>query len=122
MLARVFSAIMVVLALISAYLQLNDPDPERWTAIYLGCAVVAVTGALGRPVKQLSLLVGAIALLWALAIVPELLGRWRPDQLTATMTAEHPEIEFGRECAGLLIVFGFCLFNWLWARRREVRA
>ena len=119
MLARFISALMVALALISAYLQLNDPDPERWTAIYLSCAVVALLGALGRPSRGLSLLVGAISLVWALAIVPELIGRWSPNQLTATMTTDHPEIEFGRECAGLLIVFGFCLFTFLWARARE---
>ncbi len=119
MLARAFSALMTLLALVSAYLQLNDPDPERWFAIYLACAVVALLGALGRPSGWLSMAVGGIAVIWALAIVPELVGSWSPSQLTATMSDEHPEVEFGRECAGLLIVSGYCLFVFSWARRRE---
>jgi hypothetical protein len=117
MLARTCSALMTLLALVSAYLQLNDPDPERWFAIYFACAVVALLGALGRPSRGLSLGVGGVAFLWALAILPELLGGWNPGQLTATMSAEHPEVEFGRECAGLLIVSGYCLFAFAWARR-----
>lgn len=119
MLARSFSALMTLLALVSAYLQLNDPDPERWFAIYFACAVVALLGALGRPSRWLSVAVGGVASIWALAIVPELLGGWSPKQLTATMSAEHPEVEFGRECAGLLIVAGYCLFAVSWARQRE---
>ncbi len=119
MLARSFSAVMTLLALVSAYLQLNDPDPERWFAIYLACAVVALLGALGRPSRWLSLAVALVASLWALAIVPELWGSWNPSQLTATMSSEHPEVEFGRECAGLLIVSGYCLFAFSWARRRQ---
>jgi len=119
MLARSFSALMTVLALISAYLQLNDPDPERWTAIYLACALVTLLGALGRPSRWLSACVGGIALSWALSIVPELVGRWRPGQLTSSMSAEHPEVEYGRECAGLLIVASYCLFVFLWAGARN---
>ena len=122
MLARSLSTLMILLALVSAYLQLNDPDPERWFAIYFACAVVALLAALGRPLRWLSMSVGAIAFLWALAIVPELLGSWSPEQLTATMSSEHPEVEFGRECAGLLIVASYCWFVFAWAGRRRPSA
>lgn len=113
---RGISGLFVGLSCWSAYLQLNDPDPERWVAMYLACAWVALCGTLGKAVPRQAALVTLIALGWALAILPELWGKWRPEDLTATMIGARPEIEYGREFGGLLIVAGYCLFAFLHAR------
>lgn len=115
---RALSAIMSVLALWAAYLQLNDPDPERWFAMYLACAAVALVSALGRGKAALAGAVGLIAALWAAAIVPELLGVWTPSDLGARMSSDRPEVEYGRELGGLSIVAGYCLAAWAIERRR----
>jgi hypothetical protein len=108
---------MCALALWAAYLQLNDPDPERWFALYAACAAVALLSALGRGYAPFALGVAVLAFLWACAIVPELFGRWTPADLGASMSAVRPEVEYGREFGGLSIVACYCAVSWLFARR-----
>jgi hypothetical protein len=115
---RVVSAVVCLLALWAAYLQLNDPDPERWFAMYAACGAVALTSALGRGRAPLAVAVGALALLWACAIVPELFGRWTPADLGASMSSGRPEVEYGRELGGLSLVAAYCAAAWFVERRR----
>ncbi len=114
---RIISAAFCLLALWSAYLQLNDPDPERWIAMYLSCAWLALLGALGKAAPKQALVVGLVALIWAAAIAPELLGAWKPGDLNATMSNARPEIEYGREFFGLVIVAGYALAAFGMTRR-----
>jgi hypothetical protein len=120
MIFRVLSGVFAGLAFVAAYLQLNDPDPERWFALYAGAGVVGVLFAAGRPPALPALGMAVTALAWALAIVPELWGRWQPSDLGAKMVTERPEIEFGRELGGLLIVASYCLSAFFVARKRKV--
>ena len=119
MMFRGVSAVVSVLALWSAYLQLNDPDPERWFALYFGTAVIAAVFAAGRALPRAALALGLVALAWALAIGPELLGGWGPRDLTASMSSARPDIEYGREFGGLLIVAFYCLSAFVQHRRGE---
>jgi hypothetical protein len=119
MIMRVVSGVMAALGLWAAYLQLNDPDPERWFALYFATALVAGSFALGKPLMKGALALAAIALSWALAIVPELWGRWSPSDLGAKMVVNRPEIEFGREFGGLLIVTVYLVCAFLITRRSQ---
>ena len=79
---------MAVVFLGSAALQLNDPDPVAWAAIYLAGALLAALAALGRypPWRRpVALGVAFVALTWALTIafgsprqppLGELVGDW----------------------------------------------
>jgi hypothetical protein len=111
------SAVFCALALWAAFLQLNDPDPARWFAIYAACAAVALASALGRGYAPIAAGVGGVALLWACAIVPELLGGWTPADLGASMSSARPEVEYGRELGGLSIVAAYCATAWVVERR-----
>ena len=122
MLARTAHALMAVLALIAAYLQLNDPDPTRWVALYLGCSLVACLYAATRPSRPLALGMALVSLAWAAAIVPELIGRWKPGQLFESMAESRPELEYGREFGGLCIVATYCALSYFLARRRPESA
>src|SRR5690348_17156410 len=97
MIFRSVSGGMAVLAVFAAYLQLNDPDPERWVALYLACAAVAVASTLGQSSSVLSLGVALVAGAWALAILPELVNDWSPRELLDSMQASRPQVEYGRE-------------------------
>ena len=92
----------------AAIMQLNDPDPERWFALYAAAAVVSAACAIGRPLRRATLAVALIAFVWAAAIIPALIGHWSISDLGATMTNARPEIELGRELGGLLIVGSYC--------------
>lgn len=101
---RILSAGFAGFAAWAAIMQLNDPDPERWFALYAAAAVVGAACASGRPLRRATGALTIVALLWAAAIVPALIGHWSIGDLGATMSRERPEIELGRELGGLLIV------------------
>jgi hypothetical protein len=119
MMFRAVSAVMCALAFVSAYLQLNDPDPERWFAMYAGVGLCALAFALDRPLPRAALALCIVTFAWAAAIVPELVGRWQPQDLGATMIAARPEIEYGRELGGLSIAGTYCLSAFLMTRRNR---
>lgn len=98
-------------------MQLNDPDPERWFLLYASAAIVAALSALGRTRPRLAYVLALIALAWAAAIAPELWPRWSVRDLGAQMSDAHPEIEYGREFLGLLIVAAYCLAAGHFGRR-----
>lgn len=100
-------SLFVVFTLFAA-IQLNDPDPMLWVAIY---GVVAIVALLAHFAPQLPLntpiLVYQIVLsIYALFYVPSLIEYVaQPDkiELVGQMKAESPWIEGTRELLGLLI-------------------
>lgn len=115
---RAFSAVFAAFAAWAAAMQLNDPDPERWIAFYGSAAALALASTLGRPWPRAAGLICAVALAWAAAIVPELLGgHWHIADLGAQMSSARPEVEYGRELGGLVIVASYCVTAGLRARR-----
>src|SRR3954465_13348832 len=88
-----------------AFLQLNDPDPVQWTAIYLAAAVCCAFALRARLNFRAPLLVLAIALVWALTIVPRVVGHKSFfDNMALGEGMRDPVTEESRELGGLLIV------------------
>ena len=94
----------------AAVMQLNDPDPARWVVMYTSAAAVACAYVLGRALPRLRRVVGLVAVIWAVAILPELLQGWSVGDLGATMSTARPEVEYGREFVGLLLIAAYCFF------------
>jgi len=109
MLFRVISVLMAVFFAWAAAMQLNDPDPERWFLMYASVALLAGLSAAGRPMLRPALVLALVALGWAAAILPELWQHWTVRDLGAHMSAARPEVEYGREFVGLLILAAYCL-------------
>ena len=95
-------------------MQLNDPDPVRWIAIYGAAALVCVVPSARRGGAWSAWTVSSVALGWSLWIAPQALGLESLADLTAHMTADRPEIEAAREALGLAIVS-------LWTAGRALR-
>jgi hypothetical protein len=106
---RLISVPMAIFFGWAAVMQLNDPDPERWFLMYASVAILAALCALGRAVPRLALVLALVALAWAAAIAPELWHHWTVRDLGAQMSAARPEVEYGREFVGLLILAAYCL-------------
>ena len=77
----------------AAALQLNDPDPVRWIAIYAAAALVSIATALRRAPPALHLGLGVVAVAWAARLLPTIVRE-------AALTGSEMEREFG----GLLLV------------------
>lgn len=100
---RVVSWLMAGLLGVCVALQLNDPDPVRWMAIYGAGAVISVVLPARKPVAALALLVGLGAAAWALYLVNTVWGVIALSDLTSKMSEKGGAVEAGREAGGLAI-------------------
>lgn len=99
----------------SAAIQLNDPDPAGWIAIYLAGAFAAVIGWRWTPGLVVAIAVGAVAAGWAVMIALEI-DQWVGfERLVGPMEIEGGPVELTREALGLGIVAsyaGFVAVRW----------
>lgn len=107
----VLNIVFAVIFLFAAAVQYNDPDPFRWIAIYGAAAAVCFLVASARVGTMLPLVVGLVALGWALTILPGLFGESiAPDQVFGTMHMANYAVEETREMLGLTVVSAWMLF------------
>lgn len=97
-----------------AYVQLNDPDPERWILMYGSVALLWLLAAFQRyfiPLIYLGLVISAI---WMFSLLPDFIDWLQSgaDSIVESMKAEKPHIELTREFLGLVIVI-FALWGLL---------
>lgn len=95
-----------------AVVQLNDPDPYFWVALYAYIGMVAIIRNF-RPMRKVILLGGmAVCGIELFLILPEFLNwiEMGMPTITGSMKAEAPHIEFTREFLGLLISLGTLVF------------
>jgi hypothetical protein len=120
--ARVSIVVMSLLFLLALVAQYNDPDPLRWMAIYGAAAAAGVLLLGGRLPRWLPVVVGLVALIWATALAPGVVGRVAPGDLFREVTMASAAIEEAREMIGLLIVAGWMLVLFAAAPRSRVAA
>jgi hypothetical protein len=100
---RALDGLFVALFVLSAAVQYNDPDPVEWMAIYLACGWVALRSAMGHAPFRAALVVGAVALAWALSILPRVVGTPGFPTFSFGEGMKSVTIEETREAFGLLI-------------------
>ena len=110
MLLAVHILIFLLLA-IAAGLQLNDPDPVFWTALYILSAVCPLIYAFKVKVVYRWLVYGLASLLCVIAIVLSIAGgveylqHWNDVSLLHGMSPDRPYVEETRELIGTMIAF-----------------
>jgi hypothetical protein len=104
---KAVNLILALMFLLFAFLQINDPDPILWIAIYGAMAVVCIVAAFRYYIKPLHwvLLVGFIV--YMVILLPGI-KEWmaQPDKsilFDDVLKMEYPYIEESREFLGLLI-------------------
>lgn len=113
---------MAALFAFSAVLQLNDPDPWGWAAIYLLAAALTAVAAAGRyPAwrRPLALAVSVGALAWALTVAFSSPRLPPLADLFADWAMYGGGVEERRETLGLLLLSCWSAFVAL-PRRRSV--
>jgi hypothetical protein len=125
---KIFNIVFVVLFVIFAGLQYNDPDPYVWMPIYLYCAFFCFM-AIKKKFYPIWYGVGiAIFLLYAGYKVfdnnglIDWLQRHHAESLVETMKAEKPWIEETREFFGLLICVAVLAINWVYGERVKAKS
>lgn len=94
---------MVLVFLLSAAVQYNDPDSLPWIVIYLLAAVTCLIPLPGYQ-KTCSALILAIALVWMIAIGLNIDGTVSIADIFASISMRTKEVEEAREIGGLAIL------------------
>ena len=119
---RAADAVMVLLFAFGAAVQLNDPDPARWIAIYSLAAIACLLSLLGRLHWTVPALLGAVAVVWAATLSPLVLGRVPFGEMFGAWEMKNIDVEQSREMYGLLIIALWMLVLALRTRRRHAPA
>lgn len=106
--ARGFFGLMALLFAYAAFLQLNDPDPAVWVAIYGAATLALIPAVLRRPLpRAVPATLATVSLAWALWLATIVFG----DQPVHDMFPDQEktgwvivDAEEGREMGGLLII------------------
>ncbi len=101
---RALTALMGLLFLLALAVQYNDPDWPPWMAIYGSAALACLLALRGRLPRGLPALVGAVAAVWAVTLVPRVVGQVAPSEVFREVAMASLAIEEARETGGLLIV------------------
>jgi hypothetical protein len=91
--------------LLFALVQLNDPDPWGWVALYGGVGILLMVSAWRSVPRWLAGLGLAVVVIWLAALLPEFINwlRMGMPTITGSMKAEAPHIEYTREFLGLAL-------------------
>ncbi len=95
---------MLLLFALGAAVQLNDPDPVRWFAVYALAAAACLLSLLRRGHWALPALLCAVALVWAATLAPGVAGRVPFADMFGAFEMKNIGIEESREMYGLLII------------------
>ena len=114
------NALFLLMFAFSAIVQINDPDPLVWIAIYVAAGVVCGLELALRNVWWGPATVGVVALIWAGTIAPRVLGVVPFGSMFQEFEMKDIHVEESREMYGLLIVSVWMLaISYAGARRRR---
>ncbi|GAA4921023.1 transmembrane 220 family protein [Mucilaginibacter defluvii] len=116
---KIFNIIFIILFVVSAGLQYNDPDPYLWVPLYLYPALICFFAIRGNyyPAMYYIGLTGylayAIYKLFDSNGVIDWVTQHDEESLVQTMKATKPWIEEAREFFGLIICWVVLLINFI---------
>ena len=117
---KLLNLILAIIFLAFALLQINDPDPYLWIALYGGIALLFGFAAFGQ-YRKWPILAGLVVCVFELASLMPAFVDWMQSgmpSITETMHAETPHVELVREFLGLAIALVGLIF--LYFRYRAI--
>ena len=118
---KILNYLMTICFLFSAVVQYNDPDPVRWILIYSLAAVACALAILGRSHWVFPCVVGITALVWAMTLAPNVIGKVAFGELFEAFEMKNERVEVAREFGGLLIVASWMIALVIQSLRRKKR-
>jgi hypothetical protein len=112
---------MLAVFLLSALVQINDPDPLPWIAVYGAAAALCGVALLGRGGRLAPVALLLVSLAAAAPLAPRVVGRARVADVVGSMEATNPLVEETREMLGLLIIATW-MASLAWRARGAPRA
>ena len=123
---KILNIVFVLIFILSAVLQYNDPDPYLWIPIYLYGAFLCYL-AYKNKYNSILYIIGlvfyigyAVYLFFDNQGVLSWANEHDAESITQTMKATKPWIEETREFGGLLILIVALVINMIWFRKRGI--
>jgi hypothetical protein len=118
---KIVSAILAIMFLSFAYIQLNDPDPILWIAIYLAMVAVCVLSIFNKYYKTAMAALALGYVVYMAILFPGLL-EWLQSTDRSLLfddlaKMQHLYIEESREFLGLFICLVVLVVYWLRASK-----
>jgi hypothetical protein len=102
---KIVNGVFTLLFLLGAIVQINDPDPVLWIAIYLAAmAATAIAPWKPRPGRVVAVAVLVLSVAWAVAIFSHGMGPITLHELVTDLRMKTEIVELWRESLGLLIM------------------
>lgn len=121
--SSIFFGIWSILFTISAYLQINDPDPFIWVSIYLIAAVMSALAAMHRYPLIPLVLIAVLCLIGSIYYFPPSVSDWIAQEWQQQdLTMKTASMEESRESLGLLliaVVTGVAIYLG-WRKKKEM--
>lgn len=117
---KMIHAVIAALFVVFAFVQLNDPDPERWVTVYLMVAGLSLLHGFWKPLPYVTFALMCLCLFWAVTLVPNMLEWFNSSdksEMLGQMMDNKPYIEGTRELGGLLIASGALFYLWRSSRK-----
>lgn len=120
---KIFNSIFLILFVLSAGLQYNDPDPALWILIYLFGAMICFFAISKKFYPRISLAGIILLFIYALYLffdkdgVLSWLTEHQAENIAGSMKASSPWIEETREFFGLLILISVLSINFFSLRK-----
>jgi hypothetical protein len=99
---RLADGLFLLLFAFSVVMQVNDPDPLRWIAIYSAAALACLVSSQLHWFFPAA--VGLVALAWAVTLAPAVIGNVPFLSMFEEFEMKNIAIEESREMYGLLLV------------------
>jgi len=119
---KIINGLFVVMFLVFAALQLNDPDPYLWIPIYTAMVVICAMAFFNNFPRKAMMVLLACYLLFSLYYIPGVSEWLRQDdkaQLFDNIAKmEHPFIEESREFLGLMINASVLIYYLIISRKK----
>jgi hypothetical protein len=96
--------VLAVLFSLCVGLQINDPDPVEWMAIYGAAAIACALLPARRLFAAFAIAIGLIAAVWGSYLATRAFGHVGASDLFMKMSEKGGAVEVGREAVGLAIV------------------
>lgn len=104
MLLTTFNILFLLVYLLSAAVQYNDPDALLWIAIYLAAAGMCIVQLSSRQARWLPPSLLVISLVWIGMLLPSIIGEVSLGEIVESISMKTREVEEAREIGGLLLV------------------
>ena len=96
--------VLAIFFLLAATVQLNDPDPIQWTAVYFLSGVICVFSHFGQLSRIVLIILGGFVFFWAGTISFKVFDSLLVSDLFSTGQMLNLAVEEAREILGLLLI------------------